>query len=129
MKVKNCIVFILFLSSVLFSNGVLIVDPVIGEYLILKSSVVDVRVENQVALIKSTQTYKNTYGDSTLVTYAFPMPNGASATELRWFINNEWNTATIEAISDSTDPAFSLEPSLEFNNFMTAILIILAIGK
>lgn len=102
MKVKNVFILILFLVSLVFSNGVLIVDPTIGEYLTLKSSVVDVRVENQVALIKTTQTYKNTYGDSTQMTYAFPMANEANAIELRWFINNEWNTAMIQ-VSDSVD--------------------------
>lgn len=78
-----------------FGNGVGIVDATNAVYLKLTSSIVEVEVENQVGIIKATQTFKNLQATGVNFKYAFPLPLGASALSLRWLINGEWHQATI----------------------------------
>ncbi len=87
---------ILFLNQSLFCNGVGIVDAGNAIYLKLTSSIVEVEVENQVGIIKAIHTFKNTLSSEVNFKYAFPLPSGASALSLRWYINGEWNEATIK---------------------------------
>ena len=54
------IVIILITNFLLYANGVGIVDASNAVYLKLNSSIVEVEVENQVGIIKSTQTFQNT---------------------------------------------------------------------
>lgn len=85
----------------LFANGVGIINPKTGIYLTCLSSEVQARVENQVAIVKTTQVFKNNQNQDTNFTYAFPVPITASATELRWFIDNKWYTAVITSSPDT----------------------------
>ncbi|OQY26820.1 MAG: hypothetical protein B6244_12595 [Candidatus Cloacimonetes bacterium 4572_55] len=59
----------------------------------LTSSEVEVTVETQVSITTVTQVYYNNLGWSANAKYGFPMQEGASATELRWYVNGQWNTA------------------------------------
>lgn len=86
---------ILFANLLLYANGVGIVDASNAVYLKLNSSIVEVEVENQVGIIKSTQTFQNTLLNDVNFKYAFPLPEGASALSLRWYINGTWNQAAI----------------------------------
>jgi Ca-activated chloride channel family protein len=73
-------------------------------------------VENQIALTTATQTFRNTSADSLQTTYVFPLPQGASATSLRWRVNGEWREAVFEASPpDTTLPGGggSTDPGLE----------------
>ncbi|MBZ0200730.1 MAG: VWA domain-containing protein, partial [Ignavibacteriaceae bacterium] len=79
----------------LYGNGVGIVNRNNAVYLKLSTSYVNVYVENQIAIVKTTQTFSNTLNYSADVQYAFPMPEGASGTNLRWKINGEWFNAII----------------------------------
>ena len=56
----------------------------------------EVEIENQIAQVKSTETFVN-QNVSELFTprLYFPVPADGNATKIRWFINNEWQEAII----------------------------------
>ena len=54
-----------------------------------------VNVESQISLTKATLTFKNTLLTDTIVKFAFPLPDGASATSLRWYVGGIWRQAII----------------------------------
>ena len=99
---KIITVFILMFTISAFSNGVGIIDAVSGDYLQLKTSQIEVNVENQVSLVQTTQVFKNLSGSEQEINYAFPMSNEASATQLRWKISGTWYTANMAATPDTT---------------------------
>lgn len=82
-----------FVGISLFANGVVFDNDQTGRYLSLKSSITEVNIENQVAITKTTQTFLNHYGDSLHIKYAFPVPENASATALRYYLNGVWHQA------------------------------------
>ncbi len=90
---------LLFLAmAVLFSlnvlaDGVCIKDATEGIYFKLKTSEIEVEVNNQVAVLTTTQMFINNTGSETTVKYAFPLYEDASPTNLRWYVNGIWNTA------------------------------------
>jgi len=97
MKNFYTLIFVLFLSASLFANGVIIPDSASIKYLPLVSSTVDVSVDGQVAITKTTQVFKNTTEDSLKIQYAFPMPVEASALSLMYRINGQWYAAKFSA--------------------------------
>jgi len=104
MKTKSLLIvfFIVALISNALSNGVGIVDEVYAIYLTLTSNQIEVSVENQVAIIKTTQTFRNETGGNQFVTYAFPLPDQASAIDLQYEIENQWYQANISATPQDT---------------------------
>jgi len=86
----------------LYPNGVAVVNASTGIYLKLTESYVDVNCESQVSVVNVTQTFLNTLGADKEVKYAFPLPDGASATSLRWKINGLWYQAQISPNSQDT---------------------------
>ncbi len=114
---KNAVLFlfVLLFSSTIIANGVGVVDASNGTYLQLISSNISVEVENQVAVITSEQTFKNNLSGTVNFKYAFPMPEGASATELQLYINGIWRTAQITAQEpDTTLPGGgTIDPNLK----------------
>jgi Ca-activated chloride channel homolog len=112
-KIITIFISLLFLSTIKLANGVAIVNSETPTYLKLISSEVLVNIENQVAIVTSTQKFMNELDDSTAFKYAFPIPEGASATELRWFINGGWEKANISAQpQDTTLPGGSDETTV-----------------
>ncbi|MBN2013129.1 VWA domain-containing protein [candidate division KSB1 bacterium] len=96
------------LTGHLYANGVTIVDARKNICLKLLSSDVNVVVNNQVATVTSSQTFKNEYASDKDITYGFPIPEGAASVELRWFLNNRWYHAHIVTTSeDSTLPGLA----------------------
>jgi len=95
------ILFLLFTSS-LFSNGVGIVDNSLPLYVQLINSSVAVYVENQVSVVTTTQEFFNNIEADTSIQYAFPLPEDASATNLRWKINGIWYEAIIAPTGNDT---------------------------
>jgi|GEM_PF-435698 len=84
------------------ANGVAIVNGTQPLYFQLNSTEVGVEVENQVATVTSTQVFQNTADSSTVVKYAFPVPEGASASGLRWRVDGEWKTASVSPTPQDT---------------------------
>lgn len=106
---KRSIIFILLFSTVsVIGNGVGVVDAGNGTFLELVSSDIVVEAESQIAIVTSTQVFKNTLGAEKTFTYSFPLPDGASAIDLLWEIDNQWYRAIIdETPQDSTLPGGS----------------------
>ena len=105
MKISTFLTIVLLFcsSTILYSNGVAIVNANTGVYLKLQSSEVNVICESQISLTTATLRYLNNLASDTNVSFAFPLPEGASATELMWFINGEWHTATISPSPQDTN--------------------------
>lgn len=101
MKKVMCLFYLLLSINSLYAIGVAIVDAENAVYFTLDSNWVEALVENQVAIVKTTQSFTNNLTNEHVSIYAFPLPEGASATGLRWFYNNQWNQATINPIPDT----------------------------
>lgn len=103
MKKSILVLVMLFLSLDLMSNGVAVVDAYKPEYLLLKKNLVNIEIENQISIVSNTQTFINNYDDSVEVKYAFPLPEEASAIELKFFFNGQWRITEISPeAQDST---------------------------
>ncbi len=76
-------------------NGVGVVNASTGIYLKLTASDILASVEMQVSITKTTQYFYNNLGADKTVSYAFPLPDGASATELKWKLQGVWHVAPI----------------------------------
>ncbi|MBS1519147.1 MAG: VWA domain-containing protein [Bacteroidetes bacterium] len=113
MKKLIFLILFIFTFSNVYSNGVGVVNASLGTYLKLTSSNINVSVELQVSITKTTQVFLNNLGTPKLVSFAFPLPQGASATELRWKINGEWYTAPISpSPQDTTLPGGTMNQAL-----------------
>lgn len=95
-------VFILFALPI-FGNGVLVTGEMNSQYYQLLSSEISVDVEDQVAVICTSQEFVNQYETNT-PKYVFPLPEGASATQLRWFYDQEWHIASFAPVAQDTLP-------------------------
>ncbi|MFH1196097.1 MAG: VWA domain-containing protein [bacterium] len=95
------VIYFIFYSAT-FANGVAIVNAVSAQYLQLTASDVNVNVDNQVGVITTTQTFKNATGHDVGIQYAFPLPEGASATQLKYYISGKWYLANIIAQPQDT---------------------------
>jgi Ca-activated chloride channel family protein len=89
-------------NTFISANGVVFNTAKSGSYLSLTESNVYVTIENQVANTITTQIFKNTISDSLSIKYAFPLPEGASATALRYKINGIWHTAIFSPVPQDT---------------------------
>ncbi|MDK9699637.1 MAG: VWA domain-containing protein [bacterium] len=98
---STLLVLIVISLSTAFANGVAIVNARTGVYLPLDSTTVQVVTESQIAITTTTQSFVN-HGNPTLVKYGFPLPDQASAIQLRWHINGEWHTAAIAGVQQDT---------------------------
>ena len=118
-KIIYIIFAVTFSLNLLRANGVGIVDAANATYLLLSSSIVEVEVENQVGIIKATQTFRNTLDSSVVFKYGFPLPNGASAINLRWYINGIWKEAGIKPEpQDTTFPGDGGNPDPDLLTYL-----------
>ena len=94
-------------------NGVGVVNASTGIYLKLTASDILASVEMQVSITKTTQYFYNNLGADKTVSYAFPLPEGASATELKWKLQGIWHTAPISPNpQDTTLPGGTMNQNL-----------------
>ena len=104
MKTKLYVLLLAGLSS-LFSkanaNGVAIVNGSQGIYLTLKSTNVRVEVNNQIAIVTTTQTFFNHTSQKTPIRFGFPMHKEANAIDLQWLVNGKWHKTIINKTSQS----------------------------
>ncbi|MBC8173277.1 MAG: hypothetical protein H7X71_05155, partial [Chitinophagales bacterium] len=95
---KQIFTFLFFLCVLnpqkIFSNAIAIVNATDKTVFQLVSSSVNVNVVNQVAIVKSTQIFRNNLDSATHIKYAFPLYEDATATGLRWKINGVWYAAS-----------------------------------
>ncbi len=102
--------FIIGLLSILtngtFANGVLFSKETAGNYLTLRETNVEVTIEGQVANTTATGVFVNSIEDSLSVKFAFPLPEGASATGLRYQMNGNWYEAAFSPVPQDTSTVF-----------------------
>ena len=108
----------LFIINEALTNGVAIVDANNGVYLTLISSKVETIVENQVSITRTTQLFRNDFTSDHIVKYSFPLPGKASATALRYRINDgDWISAIISPTPQDTTlpgPGGEIDENLKF---------------
>lgn len=102
--------FIIGLLSILtngtFANGLLFSKETAGNYLTLRETNVEVTIEGQVANTTATGVFVNSIEDSLSVKFAFPLPEGASATNLRYQMNGNWYEAAFSPVPQDTSTVF-----------------------
>jgi Ca-activated chloride channel homolog len=89
-------------GSSIMANGVLFSKAEMGAYVTLRETAVNVTIEGQVASTVAKGVFFNTRADSLTVKFAFPLPEGASATGLRYKINGDWFQATFSPVPQDT---------------------------
>ena len=113
------LLFLVFTPRLVFSNGVVFDKSHPGTYLRLTDTEVEVLVESQVSLTTTIQTFQNNIGDSLTIKYAFPLPEDASATKLRYKINGKWYTANFSPTpQDTTTGGESGEEDYNLKNYL-----------
>lgn len=100
-KLRTLSILIAVLSTLAQANGVAILDAHTAVYLRLDSTMVNVSVESQISTTVTTQYFTNTNATDT-VKYAFPLPEQASAVQLRWRVTGQWYTASVSGNSQDT---------------------------
>lgn len=90
------------LAPAVYGQGVAIVDASTEQYLYLAANHVEVRVEDQVAIVTTTQRFENNSGAPAQVTFGFPMGESASPTSIRWLLDEIWYRGIIEAVPQDT---------------------------
>lgn len=97
-----------------FANGIGVVNASTGSYLKTVATKINVSVESQISTTVTTQTFQNNLGADKSVSFAFPMPEGASATGLRWKVNGTWYQAPIAPRpQDTTLPGGTMNANLK----------------
>ncbi|MFT6336633.1 MAG: hypothetical protein ACI86M_002901 [Saprospiraceae bacterium] len=98
------LLFLLLVTSNLFANGIGIISS--GSYLQVLETDTRVEVKDQIAIITSTQIFKNTTGIAVNIKYGFPLNGNANPISLRWKYNGEWKTAIVNSeAQDNTIPS------------------------
>jgi hypothetical protein len=90
------------LGQAIFANGVLFSKTEKGSYITLHETSVNVAIEGQVAITVATGVFVNTHADSLTTKFAFPLPEGASATGLRYKLNGLWYKASFSPMPQDT---------------------------
>lgn len=85
------------LSNYTSANGIMFLDPESNTYLEVVRSEVDVTIKQQVAIVTTTQYFRNNTGADTTLTYAFPVPENGSAIDVKWQIGQIWYAADLAA--------------------------------
>ncbi len=91
------------LSLQIFATGVMVTGTYNNQFYSVFMSEVSVDIEDQVAIITSTQHFSNDYSSGT-PKYIFPLPEGASATQLRWCYNEIWHVADFAPVPQDSIP-------------------------
>jgi len=94
LKFFLCLILIVTWSQETFANGIGIINGSTGEYMTIVNSSVEVTVNNQIAVIKTTQVFRNDSDSDTQFKYGFPLNSGANPILLRWFYQGEWFEAS-----------------------------------
>lgn len=84
------------------ANGLCIANAETGVYLTLVSTHTEVIVNDQIATVKTVQTYRNQLGYSTAIKFGFPMSGTGSATGLRWQYGGNWYAADFSPVPQDT---------------------------
>lgn len=96
---KRLILFITFMILIfsLFGVGIILNSASTSSIQLaqLQKSSYNVSIENQVAVVKSQEVFKNNFSVNVMPRLYFPIPSGASATKIRWYALGTWFEANI----------------------------------
>lgn len=107
------------LMTTALAQGVMIHDASTGAMLDIAFSDIRVDVQDQVALVTSTQRFMNNTADTLTVKYAYPLASTASATRVRWMRTDSiWHTASMVAqpqdtVLPGTGGGLPMDPDLQ----------------
>lgn len=119
MKKILCIFVVLITLTIsIFGNGIVMTDAENGYNLDLISSTIEVNIEDQIAITKTTQVFKNNSEKSVDLIYAFPMPSDASAIQLRWYIDELWYLANISSTDNSGGSGVPSNMASKFKQYL-----------
>lgn len=118
-KTINTLALSVLFAGQIFANGIAVFNAQNHQFLRLLSSDVSVQVENQVAITTVTNVFQNDYSVAIEVKYAFPTPETASPTGLRWYVDGAWYEAEISAQpGDTTLPGQGGETPEDILNYL-----------
>lgn len=101
-------------STICYGNGVAVTNAPNGVYLHLDSSFVSTEIENQVGITTVRNSFTNNSGSSASPKYCYPLPEGASATGLRWSTAGVWHVGEVSiAPQDTVLPGGAMNDSLK----------------
>ncbi|HAP36190.1 MAG TPA: hypothetical protein DCQ28_09715, partial [Bacteroidetes bacterium] len=110
---------LIFVVTFVQANGVGVINASTGVYARMNASIVTVNVDDQVAIVSTKQTFKNILAVEQTIKYAFPLPEGASGLNLRWYINGVWSTAVFSSSpQDTTLPGGGGTVAQNLKNFL-----------
>ena len=107
-------------SFAAYGNGICIVDASESLFFEASETHVVVSVENQIAIVKATLLCRNLLGEKRVAKYGFPMPEGASATSLRWRVNGQWREAVFASVPQDTTLPGSGAPDTRLTQYLGA---------
>ncbi len=110
---KHLVLILLFLANFISANGIALYDAPSGSCFRLLRSKVDVSVNNQIATIKTINTFINETGSDKKVQFCFPDDSSASGIDLLYKVSGFWYSAKISATEpDTTHPGGSLAANI-----------------
>ena len=118
MKKHIILSIILYFNISLFGNGIAITNIAQGHNLKLVSTSIDVMVENQISITKTTQAFMNETDSTVSIQYAFPLKDSESAIQLKWFIDDFWYIANIGANPDSSSGGIPVNTATKFEQYL-----------
>lgn len=89
-------------SNIAMGNGISIVNVSEGKILRLLNTSISVSIENQAAVVTTTQTFRNDFSATQKVLFGFPMPETATGTDLFYKINSVWYHANFSSNPQDT---------------------------
>ncbi len=93
------------------------------QFLTLHSTNQVADINNQIAVVTVTETFINNHNTLFDARYYFPIQEGASPTQLRWFWENEWHTAIIAGSPSNPQGGPSNIPAY-FTNYVGAFPVV-----
>jgi Ca-activated chloride channel homolog len=100
---RKVIVFLLFIQiQCLYAAGVAVIDACTNDLVKSATCDIDIDISNQVALVTTSQLFINDRDHAVEIKYAFPLPEKASATRLRYWLHDTWLEAKLTASPPDT---------------------------
>ena len=93
------------------------------QFLTLRSSNNVADINNQIAVVTVTETFVNNLNTLFDARYYFPIQDGASPTQLRWFWGDEWHTAIVSGSPSNPQGGPSNIPAY-FTNYVGAFPVV-----
>jgi len=102
-KIIPSLLGLMFFSIAMWGHGIALITET-GTLLELSESHVDVQIDNQISIVKSTQIFINKTGEDINIKYGFPMPADANPLSIRWRLDDGvWKEAEVNSSNQDTN--------------------------